>query len=508
MEKVLLVILDGFWINTKTPEENAILQANTPTFKALFSDLYTKLDASGRAVGLPDGQMGNSEVGHMTIGTGRIIKQNLVAIDDMLDDGSFAKLSEFQLGIEHCKKNKSNLHLLQLFGPGWVHAMDSHLKKILPLIPEDINVFLHLFGDGRDLGPRSAAEYMQEFETYLQQFPNVVIASLAGRYYAMDRDNNRERVQKAYDEIMFGQLQTNDTPSEYIFKSYEKELTDEFLVPVSFMDWEQIEDGDAIFFLNFRSDRARQMTQAFVASMNPEKTKNYIDRNSRFMTKSLRNIYLSTMTKYYKEYEWNVFVKPFNIKNTLWEVISHNERKQLHVAETEKFAHVTKFFNWDKHIVYNWEKDILVPSHKVATYDLDPEMSAQEIYDEVIGNAKSYDFTVVNFANGDMVWHTWVIPAAEEAIKKLDEITKNLLDFCKKNNIHLIITADHWNCEEMWNDEKPKTAHTTNLVPFWYIKDSKIQKTKVKWWLSDIAPTILNIMKIPVPKEMTGKSLI
>ncbi|MDD3262424.1 MAG: 2,3-bisphosphoglycerate-independent phosphoglycerate mutase [Candidatus Absconditabacteria bacterium] len=508
MEKVLLVILDGFGINTKTPEENAILQANTPTFKALFSDLYTKLDASGRAVGLPDGQMGNSEVGHMTIGTGRIIKQNLVAIDDMLDDGSFAKLSEFQLGIEHCKKNKSNLHLLQLFGPGGVHAMDSHLKKILPLIPEDINVFLHLFGDGRDLGPRSAAEYMQEFETYLQQFPNVVIASLAGRYYAMDRDNNRERVQKAYDEIMFGQLQTNDTPSEYIFKSYEKELTDEFLVPVSFMDGEQIEDGDAIFFLNFRSDRARQMTQAFVASMNPEKTKNYIDRNSRFMTKSLRNIYLSTMTKYYKEYEGNVFVKPFNIKNTLGEVISHNERKQLHVAETEKFAHVTKFFNGDKHIVYNGEKDILVPSHKVATYDLDPEMSAQEIYDEVIGNAKSYDFTVVNFANGDMVGHTGVIPAAEEAIKKLDEITKNLLDFCKKNNIHLIITADHGNCEEMGNDEKPKTAHTTNLVPFWYIKDSKIQKTKVKGGLSDIAPTILNIMKIPVPKEMTGKSLI
>jgi len=212
------------------------LQANTPTFKALFSDLYTKLDASGRAVGLPDGQMGNSEVGHMTIGTGRIIKQNLVAIDDMLDDGSFSKLSEFQLGLEHCKKNKSNLHILQLFGPGGVHAMDSHLKKLLPLIPEDINIFLHLFGDGRDLPPRSAAEYMQEFENYLQQFPNVTIASLAGRYYAMDRDNNRERVQKAYDEIMFGQLQTNDKPSEYILKSYEKDVTDEFLVPVSFMD--------------------------------------------------------------------------------------------------------------------------------------------------------------------------------------------------------------------------------------------------------------------------------
>lgn len=508
MEKSLLVILDGFGINTKTPEENAILQAKAPTFKALFSDLHTQLDASGRSVGLPNGQMGNSEVGHMTIGTGRIIKQNLVAIEDMLDDWSFAKLSEFQLGLEHCKKNRSNLHILQLFGPGWVHAMDSHLKKILPLIPEDINVFLHLFGDGRDLGPRSAAEYMQEFETYLQQFPNVVIASLAGRYYGMDRDNNRERVQKAYDEIMFGQLQTNDTPSEYIIKSYEKELTDEFLVPVSFMDGEQIEDGDAIFFLNFRSDRARQMTQAFVASMNPEKTKNYIDRNSRFMTKSLRNIYLATMTKYYKEYEGNIFVKEFNIKNTLWEVISKNERKQLHIAETEKFAHVTKFFNGDKQIVYNGEKDILVPSHKVSTYDLDPEMSAQEIYDELIWNIKSYDFTVVNFANGDMVGHTWIIDAAELAVKKLDEIVKNLIDFCKKNTIHLLITADHGNCEEMWNTDSPKTAHTTNFVPFWYIKDAKVQKTKAKWWLSDIAPTVLKLMDITIPKEMTGKSLI
>ncbi|AHB40957.1 hypothetical protein P148_SR1C00001G0147 [candidate division SR1 bacterium RAAC1_SR1_1] len=507
MEKVLLVILDGFGINTKTPEENAIIQAKTPTFHALFSDLHTKLDASGRAVGLPDGQMGNSEVGHMTIGTGRIIKQNLVAIEDMIDDGSFGKLPSFLNGIEHCKKNKSNLHILQLFGSGGVHAMDSHLKKILPLIPKDINVYLHLFADGRDLEPKSAAAYMQEFETYLEQFPNVVIASLSGRYYGMDRDNNRERVQKSYDEIMFGQLQTNDLPSEYIAKSYEKELTDEFLIPVSFMDGEQIEDGDAIFFLNFRSDRARQMTQALVASMNPEKTKNYIDRNSKFMTKSIRNIYLATMTKYYKEYDGNVFVKAFDIKNTLGEVVSSNEKKQLHVAETEKFAHVTKFFNGDKQIVYNGEKDILVPSHKVATYDLDPEMSAQEIYDQLIENIKSYDFTIVNFANGDMVGHTGILPAAEQAVKKLDTITKNLIDFCKKNTIHLLITADHGNCEEMGTLEIPKTAHTTNLVPFWYIINGKTQKTKATGGLSDIAPTVLKLMNIAIPKDMTGKSL-
>lgn len=508
MEKVLLVILDGFGINNKTPEENAILQSNSPILNDLFSKVHTKLDASGKAVGLRDWQMGNSEVGHMTIGTGRIIKQNLVAIEDLLDNWSFWEITEFNAGIEHCQKNNSNLHLIQLFGTGWVHAMDSHLKKILPLIPEDINVYIHFFTDWRDLDPMSASDSMKEFEIYLEQFPNVIIASLSWRYYWMDRDNNRERVQRSYDEIVFGQLQTNDKPSEYIFKSYEKELTDEFLIPVSFMDGEQIDSWDAIFFLNFRSDRARQMAQAFMVSWNEEEALKYPLRDNMFLIKPLRNLYIATMTKYYKEYDGNVFVKEFNIKNTLWEILSNNEKKQLHIAETEKFAHVTKFFNWDKHIVYDWEKDILVPSHKVATYDLDPEMSAQEIYNELIENIKSYDFSVVNFANGDMVWHTWVFLAAAKAVEKLDWIVENLILFCKKNNIHLLITADHWNCEEMWTDEEPKTAHTNNPVPFWYIKDWIIQKTSPKWWLSDIAPTVLDIMKIKIPQELTGKSLI
>ncbi len=508
MEKVLLVILDGFWINTATPEENAIIQSHTTTFQSLFSKLTTKLHASGKFVGLPDGQMGNSEVGHMTIGSWRIIKQNLVAIQDMLDDGSFASLPEFLAGIEHCRKYKSNLHLLQLFGPGSVHAMDSHLKKLLPHIPEDINVYLHFFTDGRDLDPRSAANLMQEFELFLESFPNVVIASLAGRYYGMDRDNNWERTQKSYDEIVYGQLQTNDKPSEYIAKSYEKEINDEFLIPVSFMDGEQIESDDAVFFLNFRSDRARQLTQALMVSTHPQEAKNYPTWNRQFMTKSLKNLYIATMTKYYKEYQWSVFVKAFDIKNTLGEVVAHHEKKQLHIAETEKFAHVTKFFNGDKQIVYDREKDILVPSHKVATYDLDPEMSAQEIYDQLISEIAWYDFTVVNFANGDMVGHTWNMIAAEQAVKKLDKIIKDIIRFTKKNGIHLLITADHGNCEEMWNSEHPKTAHTTNLVPFWYIKDENVQPTKSTGWLSDIAPTILTLMNIPMPKEITGKSLI
>jgi len=403
MKKLALVILDGFGINSKTPKENAIAQGKTPALDKLFKSDYASLLAAGKAVGVPEGQMGNSEIGHMTIGSGRIIKQSMVEIDDMLDNGSFKKIPEFQAGIEHCKNNNSNLHLLQIFGPGGVHGYDSHLRKILKLIPNDINVNLHLFGDGRDLDPQSAHGLMVEFEKFLEKFPNVQISSFSGRYYAMDRDNNRDRIQKAYDEIAFGQIQTSDTPSEYIAKSYEKEINDEFILPVCFTGGDQIEDDDAIFFLNFRSDRARQMTQALMASIHPDVDEKHTKRSKGFLTKTLRNIYFATMALYYPEYDGPVFVKSDEIKNTLGEVIAENEMRQLHLAETEKFAHVTKFFNGDKQIVYDGEKDILVPSHKVATYDLDPEMSAQEICDAFVKNAKNFDFMVVNFANGDMV---------------------------------------------------------------------------------------------------------
>ena len=508
MKKVALVILDGFGVNTKTPKENAISLGKTPTFTGLFSKLNTQLDASARAVGLPEWQMGNSEVGHMTIWTWRIAKQSLVEIDDMLDNGSFAKLEEFKAWIAHCQKTGGNLHLLQLFGPGGVHAMDSHLKKIIKIIPEDINVYLHLFGDGRDLAPTSALELMKEFEKFLEKYENVKIASLVGRYYGMDRDNNRERIQKAYDEIVFGQSQTSDTPSEYIAKSYEKLLNDEFLPSVSFVEGEQICDGDTVFFLNFRSDRARQLTQALMVSMDPAEAKRYQMRGTGCMTKQLKNIYFVAMTKYYKEYAGPVFIKEQDLKNTLGEVISNNDLRQLHLAETEKFAHVTKFLNGDKQIVYNGEKDILVPSHKVATYDLDPEMSAQEIYDKFVENAKDFDFVIVNFANWDMVGHTWIMSAAIRAVEKLDDITAKIIAFCKQNKFDILLTADHGNCEEMWTPENPKTAHTMNPVPLRYISDGKVQPSAPKWWLADIAPTVLKLMGIKIPKEMTGKSLV
>lgn len=508
MQKVALLILDWVGINTKTPQENAIVQAKAPTLHTLFSQTHTQLDASGRAVGLPEWQMGNSEVGHMTIGTGRINKQNLVAIQDMLDDGSFVKLPEYLDGIEHCRKYKSNLHMLQLLGPGGVHAMDTHLYSLIKQLPTDINVYLHLFADGRDVGPKSGADYMQALELFLQDYPHVIIASLSGRYYGMDRDNNRERVQKSYDEIMYGQLQTNDTPSDHMRKCYERELTDEFLPPVNFMDGEQLLDNDAVFFLNFRSDRARQMTQALMVSQDPSIARHYPTRSQNFMTRTVRNLYIATMTNYYKEYTGKVFIKSPTIVNTLGQVVSDHEATQLHIAETEKFAHVTKFFNGDKQVIYPGEKDILVPSHKVATYDMDPAMSAQEILDELVKEGADYDFLVINLANGDMVGHTGIMAAAINAVEKIDSVTESIIAFCKANKFDLLITADHGNCEEMGTPEAPMTAHTTNLVPFWYMVDGQLQPSKDRGGLADIAPTVLKLMGIPQPKEMTWVSLI
>jgi 2,3-bisphosphoglycerate-independent phosphoglycerate mutase len=266
----------------------------------------------------------------------------------------------------------------------------------------------------------------------------------------MDRDNNWERIQKSYDEIMFGQLQTSDTPTEYIAKQYELGIMDEFLLPVSFIGAEQIENGDTVFHLNFRSDRARQMTQAIMVSSKPSLTKEYSARPTNgFTLKQLHDVYLVTMTKYYKEYDGPMFIKESDIKHTLGETISSAEGRQLHIAETEKFAHVTKFFNGDRQIVYDGEKDILVPSHKVATYDLDPEMSAQEIFDQFVAHAKEFDFVLVNFANGDMVGHTGKMDAVIKAVQKLDTMISQIIAFCKINNFDLLVTADHGNCEEM-----------------------------------------------------------
>jgi 2,3-bisphosphoglycerate-independent phosphoglycerate mutase len=277
---------------------------------------------------------------------------------------------------------------------------------LIKVIPNDIPTFLHLFTDGRDMPPQSALELMIAFETFLTAFSHIKIASIGGRYFGMDRDNNRERVQKAYDEIVFQQTQTSDTPSTYLRKQYEAGKTDEFLPPVSFVGGEAISDGDSVFYYNFRTDRGRELTQALMVSQFPEKAASYPQWTGNFMTKPLHNVYLATMTRYYKEYDGAIFLEKKEIIHTLSEVLAQQDIRQLHLAETEKYAHVTKFFNAEKDIVYDGQKNILIPSHKVATYDLDPEMSAQEIMDTFQKEVQHFDFFIINFANGDMVGHT------------------------------------------------------------------------------------------------------
>jgi len=509
MKKVALIIFDGFWINDKTPENNAIALAKADTIHTLFTKPHAKIDASSESVGLPEGQMGNSEVGHMTLGTWRIIKQSLVAIDDYFKEGTFKDLPAFQKAMAHLQQFGWNLHLIGLFGNGGVHASGHHLNELLKLIPENVQTFLHLFGDGRDLAPQSALGLMKEFETTLQQYPHIKIASLGGRYFGMDRDNNWDRIQKMYDEICLQQTQTSLTPSEYLQKSYEEGITDEFIKPVSFVGGECISDNDVVFFYNFRTDRARQLTQALMVSLNASNAGKYEKRDPSFMVKSLKNVYLVTMTKYYQEYDGDTFLEEKNISQTLSEVLSQNEIRQLHLAETEKFAHVTKFFNAEKEIVYDGQKNILIPSHKVATYDLDPEMSAQEIMDTFRENVENFDFFVINFANGDMVGHTGVRTAIVKAVEKLNSITDEILELSKKFDIDVLLTADHGNCEDMGTIENPITSHTTNLVPCWYIHQGEVQKEiKSDGALYDFAPTVLHLFNIEKPAVMTGNTLI
>jgi 2,3-bisphosphoglycerate-independent phosphoglycerate mutase len=350
---------------------------------------------------------------------------------------------------------------------------------------------------------------MKTFEKFLQSYPMVKISTFGGRYFAMDRDNNWERIQKAYDEIVFQQSQTSDTPSEYIAKAYAAGQTDEFILPVSFLEGAPIESGDAVFYLNFRTDRARQFTQALVVSQFPEQAQRYEKRGKGVMTKKLQHLYLATMTTYYQEYEGDTFLAEKEIAHTLSEVLSQHEMRQLHLAETEKFAHVTKFFNAEKEIVYDGQKNILIPSHKVATYDLDPEMSAQEIMDTFKREIQHFDFFIINFANGDMVGHTGIPTAIIQTVEKLNSILEQLLTVSKAFDVDILLTADHGNCEEMGTPEAPKTSHTTNPVPFWYIKQGVVQEAiREQGALYDFAPTVLALFGIEKPNEMTGKSLL
>ncbi|MDD3646052.1 MAG: 2,3-bisphosphoglycerate-independent phosphoglycerate mutase [Candidatus Gracilibacteria bacterium] len=498
MKKVSLVILDGFGLSSKK-ENNSIHLANTPNFDKLFdSGRFAKLDASGKAVGVLDGQIGNSEVGHMTIGSGRVMRQSIAEIDDLFAENSFKDLDVFNDGISYVYKYGSRLHVMGLLGPGGVHAHSNHIKNMIKLIPSDIDVYLHIFGDGRDTDYKSLYTYLSTCTGFLNNHKNVKIASVCGRFYAMDRDNNWDRIEKVYDTIVRGNNLTSISLLDYVKKSYELGIYDEFIEPALFNDNANISSNDIVFFMNFRSDRARQITQAITDD----------DFPSVFPLNKLENLYFVTMTKYYENYKGKVFIEKKDIKNTLPEIFSKMGLRQLHLAETEKFAHVTKFFAGGNNVVFSGQDNVLIPSPKVKTYDLKPEMSAFEIFETYKNKALGYDFTVVNFANGDMVGHSGKLDASIKAVEILDKIIGELIEFSKKNDIELIITADHGNCEDMGTTENPHTAHTLNLVPFFYISAGELVELKKTGGLSDIAPTVLDIMGIEKYEEMSGDSLI
>ncbi len=492
-KKVILAILDGFGINMSTPTENAILQANAPTLQGLFAQPYTRLDASGLAVGIPEWQMWNSEVGHMTIGAGRTVLQWTMRIDASLSSGVFRTLPEYDATIAHLSRTRWSLHLMTLCGSGWVHASQVHLEKILDSIPSSTRVFLHLFTDGRDLPPKSALGIISDIEDrILVWHPNVMIASLAGRYFAMDRDNNYARTEWVYRMLTGQGLSTDQSAREVIESMYMDNKTDEFIEPVLLdEDW-IIKNWDAIWFLNFRSDRARMLTEAF-----------YEHEFIHFARESFKDLYFVSMVPYYQGYSGASFFRDEPLTDTLWEVISRSGIRQMRIAETEKFAHVTKFFDGGRFEPFALSDHILIPSHKVATYDLDPAMSADTITDTITRDGEVYPVIIVNYANGDMVGHTGILSAAVQAVETLDRNIARLIEFARIYEYDILLTADHGNCEEMGTTKEPKTSHTTNLVPCWHIVDGRVIPLQSdSGTLANLAPTILSILDIEKPACM------
>ena len=503
----MLMILDGFGENSND-EGNAVNLAKKPNLDKLRKICpVAHIDASGAAVGLPDGQMGNSEVGHTNIGAGRIVYQKLTKITKSIEDGDFFSISEFTEAIENVKKNNSKLHIMGLLSDGGVHSHQRHLYGLLELARRkglDNNVFIHAFMDGRDTLPASGEGYIQELQEKMQEKGVGKIATIAGRYYAMDRDKRWDRVEKAYNAIVRGEGVLAKDPIQAIEESYQKEVFDEFVVPTVITDANdkplaKVENGDSVIFFNFRPDRARQLTRAIVD-----------DKFDGFKTDKL-DIDFVCMTEY-DDTMPNVKVafKSEELVNTFGEVVSKLGKKQLRIAETEKYAHVTFFFNGGREEPYPGEDRILVNSPKVATYDLQPEMSAYEVTEKVVEaiNSKKYDSIILNFANTDMVGHTGNIDAAIKAVEAVDKCVGEIVEAVQKQNGVLLITADHGNAEQMidYKTGEPLTSHTTNLVPLILVGMENVELKDGR--LCDLAPTMLDIMEEQKPKEMTGESLL
>ncbi|MDV7186134.1 2,3-bisphosphoglycerate-independent phosphoglycerate mutase [Lutibacter sp. TH_r2] len=503
-KKVILMILDG-WGITQDPKVSAIFNAQTSYIDSLYN-LYpnASLRTDGEHVGLPVGQMGNSEVGHMNLGAGRIVYQNLVRINMAVENKTLGKEKVLLDALNYAKENNKNIHLLGLVSNGGIHSHINHLKGLLDVAAENNaeNVYLHAFTDGRDCDPKSGAYFINDVQEYMAETTGE-IASICGRYYAMDRDKRWERVKVSYDAMVnaVGEKSTDAVAS--LNANYDNDVTDEFIKPIIMTNAEgnpkaKIQEDDVVIFFNYRTDRGRELTEVLTQQDYPE-----------FDMKTLPLHYV-TITNYDETYKGiNVIYNTANLENTLGEVLEKAGKKQIRIAETEKYPHVTFFFSGGREQEFEGEKRLLCPSPKVATYDLKPEMSAYEIKDAIIPELEKgdVDFVCLNFANGDMVGHTGVMEAAIKACEAVDSCVKDVITTAVENDYTVLVIADHGNCETMVNpDGSPHTAHTTNPVPFILVdKDLKNINSGV---LGDIAPTILKLMGIEQPEEMTQHSLI
>ena len=503
-KKVILLILDG-WGITQNPNVSAIFNAKTPYINSLY-DVYpsSELRTDGEHVGLPDGQMGNSEVGHMNLGAGRIVYQNLAKINIAVREGKLSKEKELLNAFKYAKEHQKNVHLLGLVSNGGIHSHINHLKGLLSAANdhEVKNVFLHAFTDGRDCDPKSGANFIDDIQNHMNNTTGE-LASVSGRYYAMDRDNRWERVKLAYDALVNGIGENSKNATDSIQKSYDKKITDEFIKPIIMVDENDkpkatVNKDDVVIFFNFRTDRGRQLTEVLSQNDNEEFNMHKIP------------LYFVTLTNYDKTFkDIKVVYNSDNIENTLGEVLERANKKQIRIAETEKYPHVTFFFSGGRENEFDGEKRLLCPSPKVATYDLKPEMSAYEIRDAIVPELEKgeVDFVCLNFANGDMVGHTGVFEAAVKACETVDKCTEDVITTGLENGYTILLIADHGNCETMMNpDGSPHTAHTTNPVPMILI-DKEIQSIN-SGVLGDIAPTILELIGVEQPKEMTRKSLL
>lgn len=501
---VILMILDGFGVGLEAEKRgDAIKAAKKPNIDKLFAEnSVTKIGASGLDVGLPDGQMGNSEVGHTNIGAGRIVYQELTRITKSIEDGEFFENEALLKAVDNAAQEGKALHIMGLLSNGGVHSHNTHMYAIVELAKKKgvKNVYVHAFLDGRDVPPTSGKDFVEECANKLKEIGLGKIATVMGRYYAMDRDNRWDRVEKAYSAMVYGEGNKACCPVKVVEESYANDVTDEFVVPTVCEENATVKPGDSIVFFNFRPDRAREITRTFV---DPE-FKGFERKNGFFpLTYVCMTQYDASMPNV------EVAFKPQSLKNTIGEYISNKGMTQLRIAETEKYAHVTFFFNGGVEQPYEGEDRILVKSPAVATYDLQPEMSAYEVTDKLVAAIKTgkYDMIILNYANCDMVGHTGVFEAAVKAVEAVDECVGKVVTAIREMDGVALITADHGNADKMIDtDGSPFTAHTTNLVPFCVV--GYPCELREGGRLADIAPTMLKIMGLPQPAEMTGESII